>query len=62
MYARACVHVYKISYTHKKYLTITTEDGTAMAVLGKRAGNFLLLQKTVVNSRDKNCKNLKLFS
>jgi fructose-1,6-bisphosphatase len=58
MYARECVHVYKISYTHEKYLTITAEDGSAMAVLDKRAGNFLLLQKTFVNSSDKNCENL----
>jgi hypothetical protein len=56
--ARASVHVYIISYTHEKYLTITTEDGTAKAVLDKRVGNFLLLQKTVVNSSDKNCENL----
>jgi fructose-1,6-bisphosphatase len=46
--------VYIISYTHEKYLTITIEDGTAKAVLDKRAGNFLLLQKRVVNSSDKN--------
>jgi len=50
--------VYKIPYTHEKYLTITTEGGTAMAVIDKRAGNFLLLQKTVINSSDKNCENL----
>jgi hypothetical protein len=50
--------VYKISYTHEKYLTITIENDTAKAVPDKRAGNFLLLQKTLVNSSDKNCENL----
>jgi hypothetical protein len=44
--------------THDKYLTITTEDDTAMAVLDKCAGNFLSLQKAVVNSSDKYCENL----
>jgi hypothetical protein len=58
MRVRACVQIYKISYTHEKYLAITTEDYTAMAVLDKRAWNFLLLQRTVVNSKDKNWENL----
>jgi len=48
----------RISFTHEKYLTITIEDVTAKATLDRRAGNFLLLQKTVVNSSDKNCNNL----
>jgi len=50
--------MYKISHTREKYLTITTGDGTSVAVLDKCAGNFLLLQKTAVNSSDKNCENL----
>jgi hypothetical protein len=50
--------MYTISYTHEKYLINTIEDYTAKATLDKRAGNFLLLQKTVVNSSDKNCENL----
>jgi hypothetical protein len=54
------VHVDIISYTHEKYLTIKIEDATAKAVLDKRAGNFLLLQKAVVHSSDKNCENLNL--
>jgi len=52
----------RISYTHEKYLTITIEDDTAKAILDRRTGNFLLLQKTVVNSSDKNCKNLNKLS
>ena len=68
MYVPACTctyflhawEIFNISYTREKYLTITTEDDIAKLVLDKRAGNFLLLQKTVVNSSDKNCKNFKL--
>jgi len=52
----------RISYTQEKYLTITSEDDTAKPILDRRAENFLLRQKTVVNSSDKNCKNLNKLS